>query len=234
MSPQFSPTGNSRHSTVALIAVLMLGCTPAEAQPVSGQARAIDGDSLTVGKTEVRLFGIDAPEWAQQCSRNGKSWACGEEAAATLGALIDNQYVSCTSEGIDQHGRTLGRCMVGKSNVNSAMVLSGYATAYRHYSSDYVADEQQAKAGKRGLWSGSFSLPSDYRHSQERQTVRSKPQRSVSSVATASGGCVIKGNRGRNGWIYHLPGMPYYERTKAEEIFCTEAEAQASGYRRAK
>ena len=50
----------------------------------------------------------------------------------------------------------------------------------------------------------------------------------------SSGGCSIKGNQGSNGWIYHLPGMPFYERTKAEEMFCSEADAQAAGYRRAK
>jgi hypothetical protein len=45
---------------------------------------------------------------------------------------------------------------------------------------------------------------------------------------------VIKGNRNRRGqWIYHLPGMPYYNVTRAEEMFCTEADAQAAGYRRA-
>jgi hypothetical protein len=27
--------------------------------------------------------------------------------------------------------------------------------------------------------------------------------------------------------------MPYYNQTRAEEVFCTEAEAQAAGYRRA-
>jgi hypothetical protein len=46
---------------------------------------------------------------------------------------------------------------------------------------------------------------------------------------------MIKGNRNRKGqWIYHVPGMPYYEQTRAEEMFCTEAEARAAGYRRAK
>ena len=45
---------------------------------------------------------------------------------------------------------------------------------------------------------------------------------------------VIKGNPGSHGWIYHVPGMPYYVQTNAEEMFCTEAEAQAAGYRRAK
>ena len=64
---------------------------------------------------------------------------------------------------------------------------------------------------------------------------RSAP-RTVSSdwQSRASGNCNIKGNRNRKGqWIYHLPGMPYYDRTRPEEIFCTEAEARAAGYRRA-
>jgi hypothetical protein len=48
---------------------------------------------------------------------------------------------------------------------------------------------------------------------------------------------VIKGNRSRRGeWIYHLPSMPYYGygQTRAEDIFCSEAEAQAAGYQRAR
>jgi len=30
-----------------------------------------------VGDTEVRLFGIDAPEFDQSCTRNGRPWSCG-------------------------------------------------------------------------------------------------------------------------------------------------------------
>jgi hypothetical protein len=46
--------------------------------------------------------------------------------------------------------------------------------------------------------------------------------------------CLIKGNHSRPGnLIYHLPGMPYYDDTRAEAYFCTEAQAQAAGYRRA-
>jgi hypothetical protein len=48
-----------------------------------------------------------------------------------------------------------------------------------------------------------------------------------------TGKCVIKGNRGLHGWIYHVPGMPYYAETRAEEVFCSEAAARAAGYRRA-
>jgi hypothetical protein len=54
------------------------------------------------------------------------------------------------------------------------------------------------------------------------------------SNSTANAACRIKGNRNRKGqWIYHLPGMPYYEQTRAEDMFCTEAQARAAGYRRA-
>ena len=48
------------------------------------------------------------------------------------------------------------------------------------------------------------------------------------------GQSLIKGNHSQRGeWIYHLPGMPYYNATRAEAYFCTEAEAQAVRYRRA-
>ena len=58
-------------------------------------------------------------------------------------------------------------------------------------------------------------------------SARSKPQ--------PSGSCRIKGNHSRRGeLIYHLPGMPYYAETRAEQMFCTEAQARAAGYRRSR
>ena len=40
----------------------------------------------------------------------------------------------------------------------------------------------------------------------------------------------IKGNA--SSMIYHVPGGAFYARTKPEECFATEADAQAAGYRR--
>jgi hypothetical protein len=133
--------------------------------------------------------------------------------------------------------------MVGATDVNRSMVASGYAVAFRRYSSDYVSAENSARANKRGIWAGTFQMPSDYRHAGDAPAptrsksapVRSAP-RALSSdwQARATGNCNIKGNRSRKGgWIYHVPGMPYYDRTRPEEIFCTQAEARAAGYRRA-
>ena len=55
-----------------------------------------------------------------------------------------------------------------------------------------------------------------------------------------SGGCLIKGNISSSGErIYHVPGQQNYAATvitesKGERWFCTEAEALAAGWRRAK
>ena len=224
--------------------LLLLCASPGAAQaPVSGIGQAKDGDSLMVGGTEVRLFGIDAPEWDQYCQKNGQDWSCGTAAADKLAELVTGRHVVCSSVGMDEHKRVLGRCMAGATDVNRAMVASGYAVAFRRYSSDYVSAEESAKVNKRGIWAGTFQMPSDFRHAGDTpvpvrpktSTKRSAP-RAVSDdwQARATGNCSIKGNRSRRGeWIYHLPGMPYYDRTRPEEVFCTEAEARAAGYRRA-
>jgi hypothetical protein len=51
--------------------------------------------------------------------------------------------------------------------------------------------------------------------------------------------CVIKGNISSHGHIYHMPGQNYYAQTiidesKGERWFCTEDEALAAGWRKAK
>jgi endonuclease YncB( thermonuclease family) len=218
--------------------VLLAACTPAAAaDSFSGYARAIDGDSLTVGDAEVRLFGIDAPEWTQTCKKGGASWACGEAAADQLSKLVTGKKLFCQRIDTDEYGRIVARCQAGSVDVNRTMVASGYATAYRHYSADYVPAEERAKAAKLGIWAGRFEMPSQYRHiddAEQRPARRSSRRRAVAvQSARPSGACNIKGNRGSHGWIYHLPGMPYYEQTRAEEMFCSETEAQAAGYRRA-
>lgn len=225
-------------TSLALAASLL--APPALAQTLSGPAEVIDGDSLSVSGFSVRLFGIDAPEGKQTCWRDGASWRCGEEAATQLRNMIGGSPVECRGRDIDTYGRTVAVCTVGGAEINRAMVEAGWATAFRKYSQDYVAEEARAKAARRGIWSSEFTLPEDYRHALEaagsaaQRTTPRLTSRSNRAEAASPSGCFIKGNRNRKGqWIYHLPGMPYYEVTRAEEMFCSEAQAQAAGYRRA-
>jgi endonuclease YncB( thermonuclease family) len=219
---------------IALAAAAMIAASP----PISGTARAGDGDSLTIGATRIRLFGIDAPELNQTCQRGGRAWSCGQAAAEQLSTLVAGQKVRCIPVGADQHDRVLARCTAGHVDVNRTMVATGYAVAFRRYSQTYASAEESARVAGRGLWSGTFDMPAEVR-AQARTSAaapqpRERPVRSARKAAAGGGACRIKGNHSRRGeWIYHVPGMPYYEQTRAEATFCTEAEAQAAGYRRA-
>ena len=122
------------------------------------------------------------------------------------------------------------------------MVEQGWAVAYRTYSSAYVPEEMRAKAARSGIWSSTFDLPEFHRVRQSTsasETANRTPQGRAGNTSgpkarAHDGSCTIKGNRNRKGqWIYHLPGMPYYDATRAEELFCSEAAAQRAGYRRA-
>jgi hypothetical protein len=199
-----------------------------------------------VGQTEVRLFGIDAPELTQSCTRAGRPWTCGAAASQQLSKLVAGKPVSCIATGLDRHGRTVARCTAGGVDLNRAMVAAGYAVAYRRYSMAYVSAEESARVARRGIWSGTFEQPSEVRHAgddyvieQPKRTQRADKElpevSSPRSKPRPSGNCRIKGNHSRKGVrIYHLPGMPYYAQTVAEEIFCTEAQAKAAGYRRSR
>lgn len=217
-------------AALALVAASPVG---AHAQVISGSATAADGDSLIVAGQKVRLFGIDAPELNQTCQRDGETWACGQAAKEQLSALVASVQVQCKRLSTDSYGRAVSACQAGAEDLNRVMVENGWATAYREYSLDYADVELQAKRYGLGIWSGTFQMPADFRHSSEphqRDVITMTRKSSPSRVS----GCVIKGNRNRRGqWIYHLPGMPYYEATRPEELFCSEAEAQAAGYRRA-
>jgi hypothetical protein len=51
-------------SHAVLAAFLWLACvTPLKAETVSGQARVIDGDTISIDGVNVRLHGIDPKTW---------------------------------------------------------------------------------------------------------------------------------------------------------------------------
>lgn len=228
--------GNVAEPGDDVLRVIALFAAIAGNQPIYGVAVAGDGDSLTIRGETIRLFGIDAPEFDQVCSRGGAKWACGQESATQLARLVTGKEVRCVPTGTDAYGRTVAQCTAGTVDVNRVMVATGMAVAFRKYSTDYVSAEETAHANRRGLWAGTFTMPSEVRaaKSVSKQWVRPLAARLAPRQSFAPSACSIKGNRSRRGeWIYHVPGMPYYQQTRAEEVFCTEAEARAAGYRRA-
>ena len=52
--------------------------------------------------------------------------------------------------------------MNGES-LSKFLVRSGYAFAYRKYSTKFIKDEEFAKANKLGMWEMTFQYPWDFR-----------------------------------------------------------------------
>lgn len=158
----------------AILLIASAFTAPAQAEPserlvVQGQARAVDGDTLDVEGTRIRLHGIDAPETRQTCTAtDGSAWACGRYAAAALAAAVADAEVACTARGRDRYQRMVATCWVGAVEVGHAMVAQGMALADQRFGRTYGAVEETARTAALGLWAGSFEAPWEWRRARRR------------------------------------------------------------------
>ena len=133
--------------------------------PVSGQARASDGDSFRLGDTRIRLLGLDAPELAQQCeAADGRSWSCGRTARDRMAVLLSSGPVDCQPDGTDQFDRVLATCTVRGRDLGATMVAEGLAIS----SGSYWTEEAAARQAKLGIWAGGFDTPRNWRDDHAR------------------------------------------------------------------
>ena len=144
---------------LGLIGAAALSFSGSELRALPGQARALDGDSLRIGNDELRLWGIDAPEFKQECKGAQGKYLCGREAQKQLRVLIENSVLSCKGLGRDKYDRLLAVCRKGNIDINAELVRNGFAYAYGGYQSE----ENQAKRAKRGVWAGNNERPKAYR-----------------------------------------------------------------------
>jgi endonuclease YncB( thermonuclease family) len=144
------------------------------ARVIVGYARVIDGDTIDVAGTRIRLHGIDAPESTQICVIDSRPYRCGERATLALGDLVRGHTVRCDSMGLDRYRRTLARCRLTENNldIEGWLVRQGFAVAFRRYSSEYLVDEVLARIANRGLWAGTFQWPWDYRAETRSENTR--------------------------------------------------------------
>ncbi len=147
-----------------VLTLILLLPTSAAMAGVTGKARVVDGDTIWIGDTKVRLHGIDAPEMKQTCrTSKGKEQLCGVLAKQALEKLVRGQSVICKGDKRDRYKRLIAVCYVGPFNINEQMVVDGWALAYRKYSEDYVRGETFAKSRREGMWRSEFVAPWDWR-----------------------------------------------------------------------
>lgn len=192
--------------------------------------RVVDGDTIEIeGGEKVRYIGIDTPETVDP----RKPVQCfGVEASKKNKELVEGKMVRLEKDitDRDKYNRLLRYIWLDDVLVNLELVKQGFAYSYSYppdikYQDLFVKAQQEARDSKQGLWNACPDA--------EKKTV-------VPIVDSApNGSCLIKGNISTSGEkIYHLLGCGSYSKTQIDEArgekwFCTEAEAQTAGWRKA-
>ena len=196
----------------------------------------IDGDTIKVQYGDeiksVRLIGINAPEIS------GEKQCYGTEATEYLRSKIEGKEVVLTTDGtqdnLDKYSRLLRYVFLGDKDLGVDLISNGYAKEYTYneyysFRDLYISAQDSAKNSKLGLWGDKCTASKD------------AGQKNDNNTASNSANCNIKGNISYYDGtkIYHVPGQKYYESTQIDESagerwFCSEAEAQAAGWRKSK
>ena len=159
-------------------AVLALALAPGAASAETriqdvyeGRATVIDADGLRIRGNNIRLWGVDGPEYDQVCLKDRQAFQCGRDVSQHLRTLIGRSVVRCEyrdwNEG--QLGlyapRAVARCTVRGIDIADWLVSRGYAVPF--YVPQYVNAGRQACNAGLGLWSGAWSEPSAWRIRRE-------------------------------------------------------------------
>lgn len=134
------------------------------ARRISGKAWVTDGDGIRVSGQEIRLSGLDAPEWDQPARhRDGYWFAHGKRVKSALIRKIGGRHVDVAIEDYDKFGRALGVVTCDGRDIGEWLVREGHAIAA--YSERYRHVEREARSARRGMWAHALNIdPRAWRH----------------------------------------------------------------------
>ena len=156
--------------SITLLLTSFMLILPAAAQEntepsvITGRAAVLEGDTIEINGQVIRLHGIDAPQHRQTCrDRRGAVYRCGLKSKTALDLFLWSNEISCHILSSDKYGRKLANCSLGQVDVADWLVRQGHALAFKKYSYVYINAENEARKAKRGLWSGKFRMPWEWR-----------------------------------------------------------------------
>lgn len=141
--------------------LLMAGSAapPARMVPLHPPVNVVDGDTVRLpGGAYLRLRGIDAPERGQTCiSATGGTYEWGRTATEYARYILRSGGWCEDSGKRGAFGRALVKCFeaIKGRDVAAELIRRGLAiTPTRYERTLYAAEQAEAKAAKRGYWSG--------------------------------------------------------------------------------
>lgn len=143
------------HCSLISFVLLTLWSLPALADDI----KIINGGSFSWNNNEIYLYGISAPDIAQQCGLSTYQWSCGEESARTLGAYLNLAGLRCEPQVQDNYGRNFAICFAGDVEINNEMVRHGMAMVNSYQSKRYMRAEFEAKRNQWGIWKHAIITP---------------------------------------------------------------------------
>ena len=133
------------------------------------------GSQFFIDDLKVILFGIDTPDIGQICSdRRGRPYDCGQESVRQLRKFTGQTNLNCTVKQRGQNDANLlsAVCTINDYDLAAAMVQAGWAFANLNDTRIYLPYQQEASNLHRGMWSGQFYLPSEWRKNKHQEAKR--------------------------------------------------------------
>jgi endonuclease YncB( thermonuclease family) len=211
-------------------------------------AYAESAGNLTLDGRTYRLDRIDAPEIDQTCiDGEGEAYPCGRAAAQAREEFIAGRAVHCADLGPHPaYARwRIGRCSVGETDLNRWLVKEGWAINLEPGAKGrFKGEEDDARAGRLGMWKGCFVAPREFRQQSKRSAQllgsNCRPdarEKLFPAEVRMPPGCEIKGKYALRALphkgTYHVPGCRSYGRIgNPDRWFCSEEDARAAGFRR--
>ena len=110
---------------------------------ISGRCWVVDGDTIVIDKTNIRLFGIDAPEMEHPYGRNAKY---------ALMRLCKGKTIRAEVTGGDHYDRVVARCRLEDgTDLSALMVETGHAIDWPKFSGGVYRHLEEDGIRKR-LW----------------------------------------------------------------------------------